>query len=76
MNAALGTSGIVLGFAASFLGVVTLAVGLRQKRPRLLETGWSYSLLALLGALIAVVAMQRALITRDFSMGFVHDHGS
>lgn len=76
MNAALGTAGIVLGFAASFLGVVTLAVGLRQKRPRLLETGWSYSLLALLGALIAVVAMQRALITRDFSMGFVHDHGS
>jgi cytochrome c-type biogenesis protein CcmF len=76
VNAALGTAGIVLGFAASFLGVVTLAVGLRQKRPRLLETGWSYSLLALLGALIAVVAMQRALITRDFSMGFVHDHGS
>lgn len=76
MNAALGTAGVVLGFAASFLGVVTLAVGLRQKRPRLLETGWSYSLLALLGALIAVVAMQRALITRDFSMGFVHDHGS
>lgn len=76
MNAALGTAGVVLGFAASFLGVVTLAVGLRQKRPRLLETGWSYSLLALLGALIAVVAMQRALITRDFSMGFVHDNGS
>jgi cytochrome c-type biogenesis protein CcmF len=76
VNAALGTAGVVLGFAASFLGVVTLAVGLRQKRPRLLETGWSYSLLALLGALIAVVAMQRALITRDFSMGFVHDHGS
>lgn len=76
MNAALGTAGVVLGFAASFLGVVTLAVGLRQKRPRLLETGWSYSLLALLGAIIAVVAMQRALITRDFSMGFVHDHGS
>ncbi|MSO87428.1 MAG: heme lyase CcmF/NrfE family subunit [Acidimicrobiia bacterium] len=76
MNAALGTAGIVLGFAASCLGVVTLAVGLRQKRPRLLETGWTYSLLALLGAIVAVVAMQRALITRDFSMGFVHDHGS
>ena len=76
MNATLGTAGIVLGVAASLLGIVTLTVGLRRKRPQLLETGWSYSLLTLLGALIAVVAMQRALITRDFSVGFVHDHGS
>ena len=76
MNAALGTAGIVLGVAASLLGIVTLAVGLRQKRPTLLETGWTYSLLALIGALIAVFAMQRALITRDFSVSFVHDNGS
>ena len=76
MNSILGTSGVVLGAAASLLGVLTLAVGLRQKRPQLLETGWSYTLLAMLGAVVAVVAMQRGLITRDFSMQFVHDHGS
>lgn len=76
MNSVLGTAGIVLGVAASILGVITLAVGLRQKRPQLLETGWSYSLLALLGAVVAVIAMQRALITRDFSVSFVHDNGS
>ena len=76
MNAALGTAGVVLGVAASALGVVTLAVGLRQRRPNLLETGWSYSLLVLLGAVVSVVAMQRALITRDFSVSFVHDNGS
>ncbi len=76
MNASLGSVGVVLGAAASLLGVVTMAVGLRKRRPQLLETGWSYSLLVLLGAVIAVVAMQRALITRDFSVGFVHDHGS
>jgi len=76
VNAVLGTAGLVLGAAASVLGVVTLGVGLRRKRPALLETGWSYSLLALLGAVLAVVAMQRALITRDFSVEFVHDNGS
>jgi cytochrome c-type biogenesis protein CcmF len=76
VNSALGTAGLVLGAAASLLGVATLAVGLRQRRPALLDTGWRYSLLVLLGAIVSVVAMQRALITRDFSVGFVHDNGS
>ena len=76
MNATLGTAGIVLGVAASLLGVVTMGVGLRRRRPQILEAGWSYSLLILLGAVVAVIAMQRALITRDFSVSFVHDNGS
>ena len=76
MNATLGTAGIVLGVAASLLGALTLGVGLRRKRPALLEAGWSYSLLVLLGAVVAVIAMQHALITRDFSVSFVHDNGS
>ena len=67
VNATLGTAGIVLGVAASALGIVTVAWGLRKRRPELLETGWSYSLLVLLGAVVAVIAMQRALITRDFT---------
>ena len=67
VNATLGTAGIVLGVAASALGIVTVAWGLRKRRPALLETGWSYSLLVLLGAVVAVIAMQRALITRDFT---------
>src|SRR5262249_11689930 len=54
VNATLGTAGLVLGVAASVLGVITLAVGLRRGRPELLETGWSYSLLVLLGAVVAV----------------------
>ncbi|MFL6206371.1 MAG: heme lyase CcmF/NrfE family subunit [Acidimicrobiales bacterium] len=76
MNATLGTAGIVLGVAASALGILTVAWGLRTKRAPLLETGWSYSLLVLLGAVVAVIAMQRALITRDFTVSFVHDNGS
>ena len=76
MNSTLGTAGIVLGVAASALGIITIAWGLWKRRPALLETGWSYSLLALLGAVVAVIAMQRALITRDFTVSFVHDNGS
>ena len=76
MNAVLGTAGIVLGLAASLLGIVSIAVGLRQKRPQLLQVGWSYSLLVLLGAVLSVIAMQRALITRDFSVSFVFENGS
>jgi cytochrome c-type biogenesis protein CcmF len=76
VNSTLGTAGIVLGVAASALGIVTVAWGLRRRRPELLETGWSYSLLVLLGAVVAAIAMQRALITRDFSVSFVHDNGS
>ena len=76
MNATLGTAGVVLGVAASLLGAITMGVGLRRKRPQVLDAGWSYSLLVLLGAVVAVIAMQRALITRDFSVSFVHDHGS
>ncbi len=76
MNATLGTAGVVLGAASAILGVITVGLGLRRKRPALLESGWTYSLLILLGAVVAVVAMQRALITRDFSVSFVHDNGS
>jgi cytochrome c-type biogenesis protein CcmF len=76
VSSVLGTGGLVLGSVAAILGAITLAVGLRQKRPQLLETGWSYALLLLLGSAISVAAMQRALITRDFSVAFVHDHGS
>ncbi len=76
MNATLGTAGVVLGAAASLLGAGSLAVGLRQRRAQALQAGWAYSVLVAIGAVVAVVAMQRALITRDFSVGFVHDNGS
>jgi cytochrome c-type biogenesis protein CcmF len=76
VNATLGTAGIVLGLAASVGGVITLAVALRQRKPHLLLVGRSYALLSLLGAFVACVAMERALITRDFTIKYVADNGS
>ena len=76
MNAALGTAGIVLGVAASIGGVVTLAVALLGRKRHLISVGRSYVMLALLGAVLAFAAMERALITRDFTVQYVADNGS
>ncbi|HEX6236419.1 MAG TPA: heme lyase CcmF/NrfE family subunit [Acidimicrobiales bacterium] len=76
MNAALGHAGIVLGLAASLGGIATLAYALRTRKVDLISLGRSYALLALLGAVVAVVAMERALITRDFTVQYVADNGS
>ncbi|CAN5536806.1 heme lyase CcmF/NrfE family subunit [soil metagenome] len=76
MNAALGAGGVTLGFVGALLGAITLAVGLARRRPSLLKLGRSYSWLVLLGALVAFVAMERALITRDFSLQYVAENGS
>ena len=68
MNGALGMAGIALGLAASLLGAFTLVLAAVQHRPRLVRSGVLYVWLVLGGAVLAVVAMERALITRDFSL--------
>ena len=76
MNGALGMAGIALGLAASVLGGVTLVLGVVQHRSRLVRSGTIYVWLVLAGAALSVAAMERALITRDFSLTFVADNGS
>ena len=76
MNGAFGMAGIALGLAASVLGGITLVLGVVQRRPRLVRSGTIYVWLVLAGAVLAVAAMERALITRDFSLVYVADVGS
>ena len=76
MNAALGSAGVLLGLIACVAGVVTIAAGLRGDRHALVRTGRTYAFLALGGAVLATIAMERALITRDFTVAFVADNGS
>jgi cytochrome c-type biogenesis protein CcmF len=76
VNAALGTAGVTLAFIACIAGTITMAVGLRGQRPALIRTGRTYAFLALAGAVLATVAMQRGLITRDFSLAYVANNGS
>ena len=76
MNAALGVAGVVLGLCGAVGGIVTAALGLGARRKALLHQIPSFVALVLLGAVLAFGAMERALITRDFSVKFVADHGS
>ena len=76
MNAALGTAGVALGLAAAVVGAVTLVVGLVTGRPSLLRASRLYVGLLAAGALLAFIAMERALITRDFSLEYVARNGS
>jgi cytochrome c-type biogenesis protein CcmF len=76
VNSTLGIAGVVLGLASAVCGGATLAVGLARRRPSLLLIGRTYAAMALAGAVVAVVAMQRALITRDFTVEYVSKVGS
>ena len=51
-------------------------VGLLRGRPTLLRSAPAYGLLVLGGAVLAIAAMERALITRDFTVLFVAENGS
>lgn len=76
MNASLGTAGVALALAASIGGILTVVVARAGGRPALTRQIPSFVGLAALGAVMAVAAMQRALITRDFSVEFVAENGS
>jgi cytochrome c-type biogenesis protein CcmF len=76
MNVLLGSSGVLLGLSAAVLGTITLAYALVKKRTDLQWLAVPYTVLIALGAVLAVVAMERALITRDFTVKFVADNGS
>jgi cytochrome c-type biogenesis protein CcmF len=71
MNAALGSAGVILGFVASLGGIATLGVGLARRRSRLLVAGRTYVWMVAIGAIVAFLAMERALLTHDFSIAFV-----
>ena len=76
MNAALGTGGVVLAVVASIGAITTLAVGLAGRNRALLRMSRTYAFMVLGGALVSFAAMERALITRDFSLRYVAEHGS
>jgi cytochrome c-type biogenesis protein CcmF len=71
MKAALGVAGVTLGFSAAVIGIIVLAVGLRRRDEKVLQSGRRYVFLVLAGALIAAGAMEWALITHDFSLSYV-----
>ncbi len=76
MKAALGVLAIALGTSGAVLGIATLGVGLRRGDERLLLTGRRYVFVVLAAAVVAVAAMEWALLTHDFSIEYVAENNA
>lgn len=76
MNRIVGDVSIIVALSASILAIPLLFGGIRRGRPEVLRAGARYAWVVLGGMIVATLAMQRALITRDFEVLFVAEHGS
>ena len=76
MNALIGQNAVLLGLLGCIAGCLTVGVGLRTGQRNLLRAGRRYSWLLLAAAVVAVLAMERALVTHDFSLRYVAHNGS
>ena len=76
VSALLGEAGVLLGFLGAVVGAGVVAAGLVTRRSSLLSMGRRFSWLVLAGAIIAVAAMERALLTDDFALRFVADNSA
>ncbi|HLN16676.1 MAG TPA: cytochrome c-type biogenesis CcmF C-terminal domain-containing protein [Acidimicrobiales bacterium] len=80
MNAVLGSIGVWLGFCGALVGAAVGGAALWRKahgRPAVRQLdGRLYAPVLLLGAVLAVAAMEHALVTHDFSLVYVADNNS
>ena len=76
LNAAIGRGAVLLGLLACVFGAAITIAAIRNRDQRALKSSTRYSYLALFAAVVAVVIMERALITRDFSLAYVQQVGS
>lgn len=76
MNKVLGDFGVYIAFTAALFGIVSLAYGLIEDRALIRRTARWYAYLALAGMVWSFAIMERALITRDFTLRYVAQVGS
>jgi cytochrome c-type biogenesis protein CcmF len=76
VNGALGNAGLLVVLAASFIGALSTGLALVTGNARGVRQAPVYAWLILGGALVAVLAMQRALQVRDFTLAYVQQVGS
>ncbi len=75
-NVTVGSAAVALGTAAALCGVAVTALGLAGRHRRWgRDARWLVFVMAA-AAVSAVAVMERALITRDFSVRFVAENGS
>ena len=76
MNRAFGLAGVVVALVGALAGIITIITGLQGGDRRRLRDARGWAAVVALGALVAFAAMERALITRDFTVEYVAEHGS
>jgi cytochrome c-type biogenesis protein CcmF len=76
VNASLGNAGVFIALFGAVAGVATLVAGNLRKNPAWVRHGYSYAWLIVGGALLATFAMERALLTHDFSLQYVVQNNS
>lgn len=76
MSLALGRAGVTLGFVAALWGMLSMLVGIYSHNPRYLRIGQWCVGGVVAGAVLAVGAMEYALLTNDFTVSFVAEHSS
>jgi cytochrome c-type biogenesis protein CcmF len=76
VNALLGHIGVLMALAASVVGAGVCIAGLARGRSTWLRQAGTYSALLVAGAVLATVAMERALLTHDFSIAYVASNSS
>ncbi len=76
LNGALGHAGLMLALAAASFGALATIYGVRTRQPRILRMAPVYAWLCVGGAALAVLMMQRALFTRDYSLAYIQQVGS
>ncbi|HEX6312867.1 MAG TPA: heme lyase CcmF/NrfE family subunit [Acidimicrobiia bacterium] len=76
MRAALGVFALAVGTSAAVIGIATLGLGLSRGDERLLRTGRRYVFVILGAAVLAVAAMEWALLTHDFSIEYVAENNA
>jgi cytochrome c-type biogenesis protein CcmF len=76
VKASLGVLALALGASASVLGIATLARGLYRHDDRLLQLGRRFVFAVLIAAVLAVVVMEWALISHDFSLQYVAENNA
>ena len=76
LNGLIGHTALIVGFAASLFGGLALIAAIRLRNERLIKTVMPYGWLALGGAVLAAVIMERGLITRDWGLAYVQKVGS
>lgn len=76
MRAALGVLSIAVGTSAAVLGIATLGLGLRRHDDQLLRNGRRYVFVVLGAAVVAVLVMEWALLTHDYSIEYVAENNA